>query len=104
MVNDERAGDARVHGERVPAARHHRVAHGGEVGEDGNAGEVLEEHTGGHELHLAARLASEAGGNHGLSHAHGVLVGRRTAHHVLQEHHEGAREPLDTRYARDQRG
>ena len=57
VVDDERAGDARVHGPRVSPALDHGVSHGREVNEHRHAREVLEKHAGRHELDLLARLA-----------------------------------------------
>ena len=52
MVDDEVAGDLGVHERGVPAHLGDPVAHGSEVDEDGDAGEVLEEDARGHVLDL----------------------------------------------------
>ena len=44
MVNDEVGGAFGIVGLRVPAGLSHRVSHGRQVDEGGNAGEVLQHH------------------------------------------------------------
>ncbi len=46
MVDDEVDGNERVDLFRIATERHHGVAHGGEVDDGGNAGEVLHQHAG----------------------------------------------------------
>src|SRR5207247_3534035 len=67
-VGDNRVVDHQVDGNagfdplRITAEARHRVAHRGEVGDRGNAGEVLHEDPRGHELELATRSEERRGG------------------------------------------
>ena len=62
MVDDEVDRDARLDQARGAAEGGHRVAHRREVDDRGHAGEVLHQHTRGHELQLARpRLDAGAG-------------------------------------------
>ncbi len=53
MVDDEVDGNARLDGCAVTSEPRHRVTYGREVGDRGDAGKVLHQHTRGHELQLA---------------------------------------------------
>ena len=104
MVNNERAGDVRVHARGVSTAGDHGVAHGGKVDKDGHAGEVLEEDARGHELDLGALLAGEARLYHSLGLTHGVFVCGRAANDVLEKLDQGAGQTAGARDARDVKG
>ena len=84
----------RVDAGGVSAVGDHRVAHGGEVDEDGDASEVLEQDARGHELDLAALLASEARGDDLGGIGDGLLVVAGASNDVLQQDHKGARDAL----------
>ena len=85
VVDDERAGDPRVHQRGIGSALGRLVAHGSEVHEHGNAGEILEQHAGGHERDLVARDPAETGIDDRLGDALGLLVGPGVAHDVLEQ-------------------
>ena len=92
VVDDERAGNSRVNGARVSPALNHGVTHRGEVDEDGDAREVLEQDARGHELDLLARRALPRGIDDARGGKNGLLVGLRAAHHILEKHDEACRQ------------
>jgi hypothetical protein len=49
VVDHQVRGEERIHLLRIAAQRAHGFAHGGEIDHRGHAGEVLQEHAGGHE-------------------------------------------------------
>src|SRR5438067_624874 len=83
VVDDEVDGDAGLEARRVAAPLRHGVAHGGQVDEGGDAGEVLHQDAGRPEGDLGA-VARPAGGEAldvGGGHGHTVLG----AEEVLEE-------------------
>lgn len=92
VVDDERAGNSRVNDARVSPALHHGVTHRGEVDEDRDAREVLEQDARGHELDLLARRALPRGIDDARGGKNGLLVGLRAAHHVLEKYDEACRQ------------
>ena len=56
VVDDQLGRHERVDPRRVAAEVGHRLAHGGEVDDRRDAGEVLEDHPGGRELDLGRRV------------------------------------------------
>ncbi len=93
VVDDEIDGDQRIDLLRIAAEALHAVAHGGEVDDGGNAGEILHQHAGGTKADLLAGLAAvgQPGGDVldvGLVDGAAVLV----AQQVLQQHHHRKRQ------------
>ena len=101
VVDDERAGDARVHALGVSPALDHGVAHGREVDEHRHAREVLEQHARGHELDLVTGGADLAGLKHTLGQKRRGLVIGGAPYDVLEQHHEADRELVDAGDAGD---
>jgi len=85
VVDDQLDRHERLHARRVAAELGHRVAHGGQVGDGGDAGEVLHEHAGGREGDLDARLGRRvpAGQREHLLGTRGSLA--LGAEHVLEQ-------------------
>ena len=79
---------------RVAAEVAHRIAHGGEIDDRGDAGEVLQQHARGRERDLLARLGLRIPGRDGLD----VLVASEPEH-VLEQDPERVRQPLDVEAA-----
>ena len=101
MVDDERAGDPGVHQCGICSALRRLIAHGGEVHEHGHAGEILEEHAGGHERDLVTRSPREARVDDRAGEALGFLVGPGVAHDVLEQDAEGIRQAVCSGNPRD---
>lgn len=104
VVNDEVAGYRGIDQGRVAAEALHGVAHGGEVDDAGDAGEVLEDDAPGHERHLdgidlRGVVARQAGD---------VVLRDDEAVHVaedgFEEDSDGIRHPFDACEARSLEG
>ena len=90
VVDHELDRDQRVDLLRVAAEIGHRVSHRGEVDDGRHAREVLEQHAGGRERDLAARLVGRDPAGDGLD-----VLARAVAEHVLEQDPQRVGEPRD---------
>ena len=88
VVDDHLGGRERVDPGRVAAELRHRLAHGGEVDDAGDAGEVLHDHAGGRELDLLAGLGVGVPAGERLDVLGGDVGAVLGAQQVLQQHLE----------------
>ena len=115
MIDDQVGRDERVDLRRVATERGHGVAHDGQVDDCRDAGEVLEDHAGGHERDLGLGGDARAPGRQGLDvlGAHDAVSG--VTEQVLEQDLDRDRragqvepvaedlEPVDVRKARAER-
>jgi hypothetical protein len=94
VVDHEVGGDHRVDARRVAAEVLQPVAHGREVHDGRDAGEVLEHHPSGHEGHVGAGLSGAPAG-HGEHVVLAHVVAARVSQGVLQENPDGEREAVE---------
>ena len=90
VVDHELDRDQRVDLLGVAAEVGHRVSHRGEIDDGRDAREVLEQHAGGCEGDLAARLVGRHPAGDGLD-----VLARAVAEHVLEQDPQRVGEPLD---------
>ena len=97
VVDDEVDGEQGVHALRVDAASMRLGAQRGEVGDDGDAGEVLEEDAGGQEGKLSRRERAGRPGGEGADVVLGDDCAVEAAEEVLEEDADGERQAIGCR-------
>ena len=94
VVDDQLGGGERVDLRRVAAELGDGLAHGGEVDDAGDAGEVLHDHPGRGELDLGVRLGGRVPAGQRADVVRGDVRAVLGAQQVLQQHLEAERQPV----------
>ena len=104
MVDDQLGGDERIDALRVAAEGLDGVAHGAEIDDGGNAGEVLHEDAGGHVGDFAAGLGLGIPLGEELDVGGGDVDAVFAAQQVFKQDLEAEGKPAEVEAARGERG